>query len=156
MNTEIAQIRNNRWGDFKERRLDAFKNFIAVIKKIKMIKNYIIHAKLRQLFRIFVASYNKEVLKKKRKMAMMFIAIKMFIKFKRETRKFAVDKWQDLGGYEMLMMKFKNTIRYSFMFTVIINNNAFKALKLDSEKTHRKLVNYGRDLHKQKMLSSAE
>ena len=139
-------MRNNRWDEFKERRLVAYKNYLDVIKKIKMIKNFIIHAKLLQIFKVLITVFNKAVLKQKHKMAMTFIAIKMFIKFRLNGRKYAVDKWGDVGGYEALMMKHKNTIKYAFTLPVITYTSGFQALKFDANKSHRSLVNYGRDL----------
>ena len=37
---------SRRWDDFKQRRLDAYKQYIAVIKKIKNMKTFILHVQI--------------------------------------------------------------------------------------------------------------
>jgi len=153
INAEVAQMRNNRWEDFKERRLVACKNYITVIKKVKLVKTFIIHCKLLQILKVFMMACVARKQEKKLMLAQMFISIKLLLGLSKKSRRYA---HPDMGTFHALMVKFKNTIRYSFVLGALTYRNGFAAVKLEADQSRIKLVNYGINIRKAKEMSALE
>ena len=49
--TEVNVLKNKRWDDFKQRRLDGYKKYVAVIKKIKCMKTFILHIRIKRIMK---------------------------------------------------------------------------------------------------------
>lgn len=83
---------SRRWDDFKQRRLDAYKHYIAVVKKIKNMKTYILHIQISKIMYRFADIMKKKIKMKKNALARGFISIKILISMSRKARRYADDR----------------------------------------------------------------
>lgn len=126
LETEVNLLKSKRWDDFKLRRLEAYKNYIAVIKKIKNMKTFILHIKIRDILKTFHQIFLKKIKMKKNMLARGFISIKLLLTVIRKSRRYLDDR--TVPTRVALMVKFKNYIRYSFMMATMVQNHGFNAL----------------------------
>ena len=79
LETELLRLKSKRWDDFKERRLDAYKDYIAVVKKIKCIKTYILLIQIGHIMKHAKTIFQKKIIQKKSALARGFISIKLLL-----------------------------------------------------------------------------
>lgn len=129
INAEVNQMMNDRWDDFKHRRLIAYRNYISAIKRVKMVKTFLIHSTLLQIMKVFKKVYYAKKEDRKLKLTMFFLHIRLILYLARKSRRYAQP---EMGSFHALMVKFKNMIRYGFMLGTAAHNSCFKAIQLDT------------------------